>query len=188
MQLMDGKIKCFGDTDVIISNYLQSMDISNKNLLLENNKHRKGNQELTFTKMEILDTDNRLLNYALSGQDIKFRFYYKFKRTKQAKKVVISFVVRDNEIALTNINNIDNGQGSLEIFNNGYFECIWPTFNLTANRYQCSLFCSINDEIADWIDEAFELNVEDGDFYNSGFKIGLQSKFLVKYLWTSKSA
>ena len=97
----------------------------------------------------------------------------------------ISFVVKDQEYPLINVNSIDSGQSELQVYKNGYFECLWPNFNLTERIYECSLFCSINGEITDWIDNAFKLEVKDGDFHGSGKKIGFQSKFLVENEWSS---
>ena len=174
-----------GNTNEVIRHYLKGLDSIKVHTDLKKIKDRKGDQSLSFTKVEILTENNEPITQILSGHDILLRFYYKSIHPIKVAEVCVSFVVKERDYPLSNINTIDNGQYKMELFQNGYFECKWPNFNLTANQYDCSLFCSINGVISDWIDRAFQLNVEDGDFFNSGKKIGFQSKFLVPTYWQS---
>lgn len=182
----NGTIKKSGVTKHVITYYLQNIGETSKLPALSERVDRRGNQSLKFTKVEIVDTDNQPMNRVISGQNILFRFHYTCKQARNDAEVCVSFVIREKEYPLTNINSIDSGQSHLELFSDGFFECLWPNFNLTANIYDCSLFCSINGEIADWVDLAFKIDVEDGDFFGSGKKIGFQSKFLVPHKWYSK--
>jgi lipopolysaccharide transport system ATP-binding protein len=183
--LRDGNILKFGPTDDVISYYLKGFEKNERTQFVQTTD-RKGNQQLRFTRIEILDLSNQHLSQILTGQNIKLRFYYDCDTPGINSVVCVSFVVKDRGYSLTNINSIDSGQSQLELFASGYFECIWPKFNLTANKYNCSLYCSINGETTDWIDDAFQLIVEDGDFFNTGKKIGFQSKFLIPNVWSSK--
>ncbi|MCZ7551701.1 MAG: ABC transporter ATP-binding protein [Anaerolineales bacterium] len=187
MLLNNGIIKKSGNTEEIITYYLQKFGAVSKLPSLLERTDRRGNRLLIFTKVEIFDTDNKPIDTIISGQNILFRFHYLCKQARSGAEVCVSFVVREQEYPLTNINSIDSGQSNLELFKSGVFECVWPNFNLTANVYDCSLFCSINGEIADWVDQAFKFEVEDGDFFKSGKKIGFQSKFLIPHSWSSKS-
>ena len=42
----------------------------------------------------------------------------------------------------------------MAIHRDGHFACRWDRFNLAAGSYVCSLYCSINDEVADWVEAA----------------------------------
>ena len=184
--LKNGKLEKVGYSQDIIFNYLHAFDNTDYQQSLEDVKSRKGDQTLIFTKVEIFDLNKKQIKKVISGQDIILRFYYKCINPRNNADVCVSFVVMESDYSLTNINTIDSGQSNLELFQYGYFECKWNKFNLTANSYDCSLFCSINGIISDWIERAFTLEVEDGDFFNSGKKIGFQSKFLVPNTWISK--
>jgi lipopolysaccharide transport system ATP-binding protein len=185
--LKSGNIEYSGLAKDTIKSYLQTQEARSNVLPLGIRTDRKGNQSLKFYRVEICDEENRLINKIISGETITFRFYYTCNRPPKRTEVCVSLVVRDQDYTLTNLNSVDSGQSNLEIFEDGYFECRWPNFNLTARTYDCSLFCSINGEIVDWLDTAFRLEVADGDFFSSGKKIGIQSKFLVGHTWSSCS-
>lgn len=183
--LQAGIITQDGITSDVIRNYLHVEEDSSKYISLDSRKDRKGDQTLHFTHVDILDKNYHKVDYVISGQDVHFRFFYCSKLAARSQDVCVSFVVNDQEYPLSNINSVDRGQNWMDLFEEGYFECVWPNFNLTSRSYSCSLFCSINGNIADWVESAFSLEVIDGDFYNSGEKIGFQSKFLVIHNWRS---
>ena len=43
-----------------------------------------------------------------------------------------------------------------------------PKLPLKGGEYTVTLFAEVNGEVADWIQEATILQVESGDFYNTG--------------------
>jgi lipopolysaccharide transport system ATP-binding protein len=77
----------------------------------------------------------------------------------------------------------------LTIHSSGYFECYWPKFQLRSGRYDCNLFCSVNGEIVDWLQNAFIITVEDGDYYGTGKLIErAQGDVLIEHQWTAGSS
>jgi len=178
-----GTIGYIGITSSAIDRYLDAPEL--KKYSLHERRDRTGNQQLIFCRVMITDSNGNELKNILSGQDIRIRFYYRSKLRLSHAEVCVSFVVNDREYSLSNINSTDSGYSQLEIFHEGYFECKWDRFNLTAGTYICSVFCSINGQITDWVDRAFELHVENGDYYGSGKFIGFQSKFLIPHSWSS---
>jgi lipopolysaccharide transport system ATP-binding protein len=140
----------------------------------------------TFLRVFILDNENNEISQILTGQDIRLRFYYRATRSIQSSDVHVSFVIKDRDYSLSNVNSIDSGYSNLDIFKKGYFECRWDKVNITSRSYTCSIFCSINGIISDWLDAAFTLQVENGDYYGSGKHIGYQSKFLIQHSWNSE--
>jgi lipopolysaccharide transport system ATP-binding protein len=76
----------------------------------------------------------------------------------------------------------------MNIYHTGFFQCAWLKFNLRSGSYDCALFCTVNGEIVDWLQSAFTINVEDGDFFNTGRIISReQGDILVSYEWSSHS-
>ena len=70
---------------------------------------------------------------------------------------------------------------------NGIFLCEIPKLPIVSGRYNLNLFCSINEEISDWLTNVCSFNIEAGDFYKTGKNMdNTQSQFLLDYVWTIK--
>src|SRR5262245_21647879 len=50
----------------------------------------------------------------------------------------------------------------------GRFTCRIERFPLSPGQYHLTLFCRVNGEIADWVQHAALVIVEEGDFYGTG--------------------
>src|SRR5690348_13660133 len=152
---------------------------------VEKRKDRTGSQWLKFTKVVIYDSEGNEINRVLSGQDIFVRLYYKSRKEMQNALIFVSFNLRNNQgVLLTNINSVDSGFSRLNIYRKGYFECRWPKFNLRVGDYDCNLFCSVNGEVVDWMQSAFIINVEDGNFFRTGKLVGAQGDILIDHSWS----
>ncbi len=182
-----GKISFSGNIDKAIIFYLESMTKALKGSELRDRKDRKGNQEFHFTRVSICDLVGNELESVLSGQDVKFRFYYEAARAYSVANINIAFQVYNNQgMATTNLNSKDVGRSQLPVCRSGFFECTWEKFNLRSGIYSCSLFCELNGVISDWIQSAFQINVEDGDFYGTGSIINRAAgELFVSYDWKS---
>jgi len=146
---------------------------------------RTGSQWLKFTKVVIYDSQGDEIHRVMSGQDISIRLYYESEKEMQNALVFVSFNLRNNQgFLLTNLNSVDSGFARLDIYRRGYFECQWPKFNLRLGEYDCNLYCSINDDIVDWMQSAFTINVEDGNFFQSGKLVGAQGDILIHHSWS----
>jgi lipopolysaccharide transport system ATP-binding protein len=123
----------------------------------------------------------------MSGQDVFIRFYYESEQEKPDNLVNVAFNVRSSQgYLLANLNSVDTGQSHLDIKRRGYFECRWPKFNLRSGNYDCALFCSINGDVVDWLQNAFMIKVEDGDYYKTGKLVDRQQgDILVDCSWAS---
>jgi len=186
--LEQGQVRFNGNIDEAISLYTQQTltTISKVNLL---DRHdRTGEQNLRFSAITLCDGKGNLLQQAVTGQDLRLRFHYISSRELNRASVNIAFNVYNSQgQLLTNLNSRDVNNMEMAVGKKGYFECIWPHFNLRAGTYTCNLFCEVNNVIEDWIQSAFQINVEDGDFYNSGSLIDrTQGDFLVEYTWKAE--
>lgn len=186
--LRDGLLSFQSSTNETIQEYLNNNKTNFIHSELRNRIDRKGSQWLKFTKVIICDTENNIIESVICGQDIVIKIFYESEIELSKVSVLASFNVRNSKnYLLTNLNSVDTGNGELEIFKCGYFECIWPKFNLKSDVYECNLFCSIDGDIVDWLQNAFSISVENGDYYNSGKMIGNdQGEVLVTHSWTSK--
>ena len=56
----------------------------------------------------------------------------------------------------------------LRISDNGEIQCRIPKLSLLPGRYFCRISCKLNEEFADYIEDAFILDVIEGDFFGTG--------------------
>ena len=184
--LTDGVINYQGNLQKVVNAYVQ--DIKTVQAVdLSERKDRKGSQWLKFIKVALFDSDGNERKKIVTGQDVFFRFFYVCCKIIDNATVNIAFNVRSSKgYLLTNLNSLDVNMDSMSLYSSGFFQCNWPRFNLRADNYDCALFCEINGDIVDWLQSAFTIQVEDGDFFNTGKIISRdQGDLLVSYNWTS---
>ncbi len=184
--LGSGNVSFLGDTDRAIIHYMKTIRNIRQVCNLADRIDRKGNQVLKFTRIAICDAKGNEVDFVLSGKDILIRCYYESSKRQRNAKVLVAFNVSDHEFVLSNLNSYDSGHSKLEVYENGFFECKWRNFNLTSGSYNCTIFCSINDEISDWVESAFTINVENGDFFETGKLISRRGSVLIPHSWSSK--
>ena len=183
--LNEGSMTFCGAIADAISSYISGVKTVST-IDIKKRTDRKGSQWLKFTSVGIYNSEGKELRKAMSGQDIFVRMYYKSVREKQNVSVLASFNIKNSQgYLLTNLNSVDSGQGILNIYENGYFECCWPKFNLKSGNYDCNLFCSVDGEVVDWMQNAFVINVEDGNYFQTGKMIGReQGEILIYHTWS----
>lgn len=184
LMLHQGQLMFCGTIDDTIRNYIGQVKTLTSTEVGKR-EDRTGSQWLKFTKVVIYESGGHEINEVLSGQDIGVRLYYESEKEMQNALVFVSFNVRNNQgVLLTNMNSFDSGFSRLDIYRKGYFECQWPKVNLRFGAYDCNLFCSVNDEIVDWVQSAFIMNVEDGNFFQTGKLVGAQGDILIHHSWS----
>ena len=185
--LNDGKLNFHGKIGYAVRSYINDVKITLLGSDLVKRMDRKGSQWLKFTKVTIYDSVGNELQQVMSGQDVLIQLHYESERELHNVSVLVAFNVRNSQgFLLANLNSADSGYNLLNIYFKGYFECRWPKFNLRSGSYDCNLFCSINGEIVDWIPSAFNINVEDGNYYGSGKLIERgQGDVLINHSWAS---
>ena len=186
MVLNEGKVNFQGDIGSTINHYIQ--DVKTVQMVnLAERRDRKGSQWLKFTGVGFFNAGGNEQQQVISGQDVFIRFYYTSERFVRDATVNIAFNVRSSQgYLLTNLNSLDVNRSTMYLHPKGFFQCSWPRFNLRSGSYDCSLFCAVNGDIVDWLQSAFTIHVEDGDFFNTGRIINReQGDVLVSYDWTS---
>jgi lipopolysaccharide transport system ATP-binding protein len=185
MVLTEGRVHIFGRIEEVVRGYMQSVQTSVLMTNLAERTDRNGSQWLKFTRISIYDLEGNELHKVLSGQDICIRFYYESDKNKQKASVLVAFNVKSSQgYLLANLNSVDTGQSIFDIYASGYFECCCPKFRFRSGSYDCNLFCSVNGEVVDWIQSAFIIDVEDGDYYGTGKLLERnQGDVLIDCLW-----
>lgn len=181
-----GKLQFLGPVHQAVQCYIAENTDGSPDLNLRTRRDRLGDGSLRFTRVGICDREGRPLARVLSGQDIKLIFEYEAVQAVDRARVEIAFnVTNSSGLLLTNLNSKDVGGMMAPVGHKGCFECVWPHFNLRSGTYRCALFCEINGTIADWIQAAFQINVDDGDYFGTGSLISrTQGDVLVDYEWS----
>ena len=184
MVLNEGKVIFLGDISSTINHYIQDVKTV-QTINLAERRDRQGSQWLKFTKVAIYDSKGNELQQVMSGQDVLIQLHYESEREMRNVSVLVSFNVRSSQgYLLANLNSVDSGHSLLDIYSEGYFECYWPKFNLRSGSYDCNLFCSVNGEIVDWMQNAFIVHAEDGDYYKTGRLVSRdQGDVLIAHSW-----
>jgi lipopolysaccharide transport system ATP-binding protein len=181
-----GRVGFTGPIEEAIGFYLQKMRRVGA-IDLSARTDRQGSNWLKLTRVTVCDRQGSEVGQALSGQDLWVRLHYVSEREVRDAEVDVAFNVRDaNGFLLANLNSTDTGQTRMDIHRRGYFECRWPRLNLRAGSYDGACFCAVNREIVDWLQSAFVLEVEDGDFFGTGrLRAARQGAVLVDHSWSS---
>lgn len=188
IELLQGKVVTSGEIQLVIRHYLSQMTLTS-DMEIRHRRDRKGNQSLNFTKVVIVDSAGNEKNFVTNGQSSTIRFYYESDFEKADSVIQVAFnLVTDSGYAIANLNTVDSGYQDIPIYKSGYFECNITKFNIKSGCYSCSLFCSVNGEIVDWISDAFTLDVVDGDYYGTGKLLdSSQGVVLIDHKWRSSN-
>lgn len=175
--IRDGTITYIGDIDEAIQEYLK--DSSKFNSSLET-KDRVGNGIVTVKSVEAYGND--LLSRPQTGSPFSILFRFDNISNVSVSKVRFDLRIDDHigqRIAWMSTSVLNEKKISQDS-NNVIFNI--PKLNLNAGLYYVTTFVMVNNEVSDWIQNAFSFEVEEGDFYGFG-KItpSLQSKILIDF-------
>jgi lipopolysaccharide transport system ATP-binding protein len=170
MLLTNGTIHSIDDTKTIISNYLSLNSSSNQDKGLLNLMNRKGNGDLEFTRISLIDDiSNTEISDIQCGTDVRFRLYFDLKSSDYKNIVLAIGINNEYDERITFLSNeMINKNIELSDSKSGFFDILVYKMPLTEGRYNLTLFCSVNGIIADWIQHAYYFNIVGGDFYNTG--------------------
>ena len=183
-----GKVDFAGEPEAAIDRYL-NVRAQKTGVPIAQRTDRQGNQKLRFERLEILDDEGREVSKMICGRDYTLRFHYAAPAGRGGNALVAFNIQSSGEQVLSNLNSADAGMSTVRVHERGYFACRLPRLGLRADTYRCNLFCSLDGEIADWIENAFTLEVEDGDYFGTGRLIGREAgQILVPQTWENTAA
>jgi lipopolysaccharide transport system ATP-binding protein len=186
--MQDGKVHSTGNVSEIIPLYLSAFKAEEITSDLSKIKTRAGNGKVKFSKIELLDTENNKIDFALSGQRIRMRIVCDVKDYNFNGNLHMSIrFVDENDITLFHLSNsVSNGKEFEIKKEEGQFvvDCDITKLPLNSGTYKFHLFVSNLEDLFDEINFAGELKVEGGNFFPTGKLPSPQvSKFLVDNTW-----
>jgi len=167
MLLQDGRIIETGPTNPIIDNYLKRI-ASSAHTALAARKDRQGSGQIIIKDIELYDAQESPIAYPISGQDLTIRLYYQSVVDKVFKNCRVSVLVSRNERPYFNLSTelVDTRQ--LDVKGSGFIDFIVPALPLSEGTYYLTVYLDSNGETQDWVLNAAEMSVVDGDFYGTG--------------------
>jgi lipopolysaccharide transport system ATP-binding protein len=180
-----GKVVEDGKTGDVIQDYLSLID--NITMVpLSERTDRKGNQAMRFTSFGLTGRDGRNVNTIYSGDSLGIRLKYRSGKASSLKNVHVSIGVHGTyDENLFCLSTTVNDQDYPELPSEGAIMCNIPRLPLQPGKYNITIFSTVNGVIADWIQNAGTIDVEAGNFFNTGKLPPVeQGPFLVDQLWS----
>jgi lipopolysaccharide transport system ATP-binding protein len=177
--LSNGLIKDTGETGNIISKYF-SMN-KNKNVSLGEIKERSGTGDLHFTSGRVKIVDSDYNNVVDSFSDVMIELEFVTQNVNQIKDIRIDIGINNKEgdrIAWLSSDTI----GHSPDLSKGKIQFCISHFPIAPGNYDCNLYCEINKEVADWVENVLEFTVTEKDYYKTGKLIPAnQGNLLLNY-------
>jgi lipopolysaccharide transport system ATP-binding protein len=174
--LKNGKISFIGEVNDSISEYLREDRYIKDGL---NTNDRKGNGVVNIKKVSVFGKTN------LSKPQTSMPFSIKFELENRSNvlNTDLRFDLRIDDEMGQRIVWLSNKLLHIDS-NNIVKEVLFEVAKLSLNKgvYNVTTYITVNNDIADWIQNAFSFEVVEGDFYNSGNLVPMdQSKVLVDF-------
>lgn len=181
--LKKGEVQMIGDTDAVITTYLRGASETFA-IDLADRVDRSGNKAIQFTSILLKDESGKSLSAFQCGKNVVMGIKFKRSENKPLKNLHIAIGIDDDfGQRIANLNNDITNQ----IFNTVDTDCDTvdvhiPHFPFKQGGYTFTLYATVNGELADWVQEAGIIDVESGDFYNTGKQLpDGQGQFLFNY-------
>ena len=172
----NGTMAFEGEINDTISRYLQGNSFSNDLLAV---RGRKGNGSIRFENIKIYGATE--MDNVVSGQPLNMVLKLQNPNHIKSERIRIDIRVED-----------DFGQRlswvstSLVDFNKDIapqqVRINYPQNNFNNGVYFATIFMTVDDEVADWIDNAFQIIIGEGDFFGNGKSVpNRQSKIVMNF-------
>ena len=187
MLLHNGELRLEEEPSLVIGHYLSEASKSSLVSLRDRND-RMGSGRLKFVSLQFRDSDvpAAIGTKVCSGHNIDIVLHYVTKANKPLRNVLVAIVFIDSYgqrlfTCSMQYKNVDFQQ----IPFSGQVVCHIRRFPLMPGDYSVLLWCSVNGDLSDRIEQAGLCHVEGGDFFGSG-KLPVMHKhgpFLVDHEW-----
>ena len=183
--LKNGSVEFEGATAEAIPKYLVDFLRPNSQSLASRTD-RKGTGIIRLVDVQVF-ADEQACSAALTGKSCSLRFDY-ISTSKTTIYPTISFTIRDSQAQFLCRLASDDLNARLAINEGrGAFYCRIPKLPFIQGQYRITTQIIINGEVADYIEGAYVLNVESGDFFGTG-RYTTHSPVLLDHSWETQTA
>jgi lipopolysaccharide transport system ATP-binding protein len=163
----EGRVLQIGDTSDVIDAYLKTVSELTR-IPLAKREDRKGEGDIVIEEVALLDYQDKPIDYAVSGADLKIHMHYRCKTDQPVPNCRFSATIRRKERIYSMLSTELVSRSQIDVQGEGIIEFVVPKFPLTESVYYITVFIESNKVIQDWVMDAVELNVIDGDYYGTG--------------------
>lgn len=166
--LEDGQLVFQGKPNQVIADYLKKTQTLAKSISLGERIDRRGNGTIRFQGVQFYGEEGMEISFGQTGKQLSIGLQYVLK-VKSNCSCVFQIIFNDmfGQRLFTCLTRASYN-GSIEIQKSGEIRCRIPKLPLLPGRYICTINCKTNESLADYVDEAFFLDVMDGDFFGTG--------------------
>jgi len=181
-----GKLVEDGAIEPVIQSYLKSLRVATP-WDLSGYEDRQGKGRVRFTCVRFEDLSGNTIEHGVSGEPLVVILDYESAANRSLPNCRASVTFYDGlGQVLFNCSSELVISDPVTLPPSGVIRCVIPRLPLSQNQYLLTLFLEVNREVEDWIHNAIELNVVDGDFYGAGrlYPDGWRGKgVLVPHRW-----
>ncbi len=163
--IQSGRVTGNGTTNEVIESYLHQNAVSDSNDLTLIDQ-RSGNGEVQFTKIEFLDASGQVSETGTSGKPFTIRLYFHVQKPQRHCRASIAVSNKGKTLFLMSSEN--SIEHELDISKDGRFDFSIANLPLDIGQYNLTLYLESSGGIQDLIQNAFELRVEQGNFFTTG--------------------
>jgi lipopolysaccharide transport system ATP-binding protein len=187
--LQDGMIVKTGECGSVIDFYLSSVS-EMSTIPLSERTDRSGIGEIKITDLELLNKKEEKIHHLQSGSELIIRMNYTSFADKIFRNTRVSAAIMKDGIPFILLDTSIVSRDQLSLSGNGYLDFIIPRLPLSLGTYYITTFLEVGKEVQDWVHDAAEMQVVDGDFYGTGrlYPDGWAGKnVLVDHSWRMSS-
>jgi len=131
---------------------------------------RSGNGFLQIKSIHFYDCKDMEIAGPVCGAPLRIKVNYHAKKTIKNVSIALGFNSYTGESKIIYWSELINKNYQVTE-GDGNFTCVVEKFPLSSGEYLLNIFAKGENEILDWIQEAKVVEVEDGDFFNTGKNI-----------------
>jgi lipopolysaccharide transport system ATP-binding protein len=167
LYMKGGSLITQGKTEDVIPIYLRA-SLDTQHTEIADRSDRSGSGAVRFLSFTLRDSEGKTVHTAQCGEVCHIDIGFKAKSDLSNLSIAVG-VDDDFGQRVAHFSNETTGQLFEKVgMNDSTVRLTIPHMPLKRGVYSVTLFASTNGEIADWIQEAAVLNVEDGDFFRTG--------------------
>ena len=189
MVLSQGAVEFRGPIDQTIAHYVSSFQRTSQQSLRAR-QDRNGDGRLKIVDATLHDQAGIQVGVGICGKPLRLRLHYASGFRGAKRSVLVAFSLRNSfGVRVAYFENTQaGGEARLPLHGMGYFECYMPKVALRSATYTSTIHVSLDGVTSDWVSDAFQLEIEDGDFFGSGKLCPRDCGDVVfEQLWTNNS-
>ena len=167
--LIDGSVRVDGPTEDVVGNYIQTSSAAAR-VSLADRTDRKGSGAVRFTAVSLRNAKGEEVKTLRTGQDATLTVWFENTTKRDLKNFHLALGLDDKS------------SQRITVLSNEVTDQIFPTLSadtqcveihvkrlpLMHGKYGFTLYSTVNGVVADWIQSAGFIDVDEGDFFETG--------------------